>query len=52
MIWSNLLGLVLASLSLTGLWMWLKVERQKAIKRVKFNQHPVLNTANQINSGD
>jgi hypothetical protein len=52
MIWSNILGLVLASLSLTGLWMWLKVERQKAIKRVKFNQQAALSAANQTNSGD
>lgn len=36
MIWSNILGWILASLSLTGLWMWWKVERQKANKRVKF----------------
>ena len=36
MIWSNILGWVLTGLSLTGLWMWWKVERQKANKRVKF----------------
>lgn len=36
MIWSNILGWILTGLSLTGLWMWWKVERQKANKRVKF----------------
>ena len=36
MIWSNILGWILTALSLTGLWMWWKVERQKANKRVKF----------------
>ena len=34
MVWSNLMGWVLASLSLTGLWIWLKAERVKARKRV------------------
>lgn len=34
MIWSNLMGWVLAGLSLTGLWIWLKAERVKARKRV------------------
>jgi hypothetical protein len=33
MVWSNLLGWVLAGLSLTGLWIWLKAERVKARKR-------------------
>lgn len=36
MMWSNVLGWILVGLSLTGLWVWLKVERQKAAKRIKF----------------
>jgi uncharacterized iron-regulated membrane protein len=35
MVWSNVLGWILLSLSLTGLWMWLKIELHKAIKRIK-----------------
>lgn len=31
--WSSVLGGVLALLSLTGLWMWVRVERQKARER-------------------
>ena len=34
MVWSNLSGWILAGLTLTGLWMWLKAERVKARKRV------------------
>jgi hypothetical protein len=34
MVWSNILGWVLTTLTLTGLWMWLKAERVKARKRV------------------
>lgn len=45
MIWSNLLGWILALLSLTGLWMWLKVERQKAGDRAKsFAPAPIQTT--------
>jgi hypothetical protein len=33
MIWSNLLGWVLVLLSLTGLWMWWKVQQQKAVNQ-------------------
>ena len=33
MTWSSILGGVLALLSLTGLWMWVRVERQKARER-------------------
>ena len=33
MVWSNLMGWVLVLLSLTGLWMWFKRERQKASER-------------------
>jgi hypothetical protein len=38
-IWSNVLGWILVTLSLTGLWMWLRVERQKSKNRAK--QHEV-----------
>ena len=31
--WSAVVGSVLALLSLTGLWMWVRVERQKAHER-------------------
>lgn len=34
MAWSNVLGWVLVTLTLTGLWMWLRTERVKARKRV------------------
>lgn len=34
MVWSNILGWILMTLTLTGLWMWLKAERVKARKRV------------------
>lgn len=34
MIWSNIMGWVLVSLTLTGLWMWLRAEVVKARKRV------------------
>lgn len=40
MFWSNLLGWVLAVLALTGLWMWWKVERQKANERAKSQNIP------------
>jgi hypothetical protein len=33
MTWSTVVGSVLALLSLTGLWMWVRVERQKARER-------------------
>lgn len=48
MIWSNILGWILAGLSLTGLWMWWKVERQKANKRLKFSEMNGLSKATGI----
>jgi len=39
MLWSNILGWVLLSLILTGLWMWLKMERIKADRRVEVQKH-------------
>jgi len=44
MIWSNSLGWVLVTLTLTGLWIWWRRERQKAINRA-------LAAAGQIPSG-
>ncbi len=34
MVWSNILGWILMTLVLTGIWMWLRAERVKARKRV------------------
>ena len=33
MVWSNIIGWVLAALSMTGLWMWLKIQQHKSKKR-------------------
>ncbi len=43
MIWSNLMGWILILLSLTGLWMWFKRERQKATERANSTTMPMRN---------
>jgi uncharacterized iron-regulated membrane protein len=37
-VWSNVLGWTLVLLSLTGLWMWVKQQRQKAKERAALLQ--------------
>jgi hypothetical protein len=43
MVWSNLMGWILVLLSLTGLWMWFKREKQKAIERANSAAMPMQN---------
>ncbi len=47
MVWSNLMGWILVLLSLTGLWMWFKRERQKASERAGVTAHSVMGSVSE-----